>query len=132
MRILAQARRIMCAPVDGTSPFGAPIFVTLDAPNRPLVVVDSRFVSPPEARGGAIPEAPTRDLGGRRPDGREEVAPAAATLKDVVDGAGTVICLFRWDCAGTGAENVEVVEGATLAGAGGRCTPNVGPRGRGT
>jgi len=127
---MAQARRIMRALVDAPSPFRAPTFVTLDAPNRPLVVIDSRFVLPPEARGGAIPEAPTRDVGGRRPDGREEAAPAAATLEVVVNGADTVVCLFRWDCARTGAENAEVVEGVTLAGADGRCTPSAVPRGR--
>jgi len=122
----------MCAPVAVTSPFRPPIFVALDAPNRPLAVIDSRFVSPPEARGGAIPEAPTRDLGGRRPDGREEAAPAAVTLEDVVDGTGTVVCLFRWYCARTGAGNAEVVEGAALVCADVRCTPIVVPRGRGT
>jgi hypothetical protein len=48
-----------------------------------------------EARSTAIPEAPTRDVGARRLDGRRKpLVPAAAALDE--DGTACVaICLFH-------------------------------------
>jgi hypothetical protein len=92
------------------SPFTGPILFTPVNPNLPPpfppestaidVDVDTRLapLAPTpaeEARSTAIPEAPTRDVGARRLDGRRKpLTPAAVTLDD--DGTACVaICLFR-------------------------------------
>jgi hypothetical protein len=105
-------RRIIRALVDRSwaSPFTGPILFTLVNPNLPPpllppstaidVDIDTRLapLAPTpaeEARDTAIPEAPTRDVGARRLDGRRKpLVPAAVTLDN--DGATCVaICLFR-------------------------------------
>jgi hypothetical protein len=91
------------------SPFAGPILFTPVNPNLPPplpppstaidVDIDIRLAplapTPEEARGTAIPEAPARDVGARRLDGRRRpLVPAAVTLDD--DGTVCVaICLFR-------------------------------------
>jgi hypothetical protein len=104
-------RRIMRALADRlwASPFTGPILFAPVNPNFPPplpppstaidVDIDTRLAPlaptpPEEARGTAIPEAPTRDVGARRLDGRRKpLAPAAVTLND--DGTACVaICLF--------------------------------------
>lgn len=107
-------RRIIRALADGPepSPFTGPILSTPVDPRLPPpppppplpptavdvdIEIDTRLVTTPaeEARGTAIPEAPTRDVGARRLDGRRKpLAPATVPLDD--DGAACVtICLFR-------------------------------------
>jgi hypothetical protein len=98
-------RRIMRALAD-PSPFTGPILFAPVNPNLPPpstaigVDIDTRLAplaptAAEEARNIAIPEAPTRDVGARRLDGRRKpLAPAADTLDD--DGTACVaICLFR-------------------------------------
>jgi len=120
----------MRAVADAPSPLplAIPVLVTPVDPNRPPAVVDSRTAPPlMEARGMAIPAAPTREVGGRRPDGRGPVVPTEATL-EVVDDACPVTCLFRWKR--TRDEADAVLGGATLVATGRRCTPpSVIPRG---
>jgi hypothetical protein len=119
----------MRAVADAPSPLAIPVLVAPVDPNRPAVT-DSR-VAPLliEARGMAIPAAPTREVGGRRPDGRGPVVPTEATL-EVVDDACPVTGLLRWER--TRDEADAVLGGATLVATGGRCTPpSAIPRGGG-
>jgi len=100
--MLTHARRIIRAAADAPSPFASPIRATPDdePPNRPVAppptAIDDLVAPPPplpaaEARRGtAIPEAPTRDVGGRRPDGRKP--PSAAAAATVVLGR-TCVCI---------------------------------------
>ena len=100
--MLTHARRIIRAAADAPSPFASPIRARPDEPpNRPPppTAIDDLVAPPPplpaaEARRGtAIPEAPTRDVGGRRPDGRKP--PSVTTVVLGRTCACIAIGLFR-------------------------------------
>ncbi|KAI0248867.1 hypothetical protein BJV78DRAFT_742997 [Lactifluus subvellereus] len=90
---MTHTRRIMRAVTDADdalSPFPAAPTVLIIPDNRPPTVVEGR-VGPPtaEARRTAVPAAPMREVGARRPDGRGPAAPATPTF-----GTWETICLF--------------------------------------